>query len=201
MSGVQQRLPSLLDDPIAFGHRGARAHAPENTLAAFELALNLGANGSGERRLAHRRRRPRARPRRCASAGVGRTRPIGEIAVGAAGAHPDARRPDRRAVAPTTTCRSTSRTPASGEVGHRCGRGAAAPEMLPRLWLCAPTADVARPARPRRPTGRFDPIVAGSRKGQSGAPRSCRERASTRSTCTTPTGPVGWSPCSIASIG
>jgi glycerophosphoryl diester phosphodiesterase len=42
---VQQRLPSLLDDPIAFGHRGARAHAPENTLAGFELALKLGATG------------------------------------------------------------------------------------------------------------------------------------------------------------
>lgn len=42
---MQQRLPSLLDEPIAFGHRGARAHAPENTLAGFELALKLGANG------------------------------------------------------------------------------------------------------------------------------------------------------------
>jgi glycerophosphoryl diester phosphodiesterase len=42
---VQQRLPSLLHDPIAFGHRGARAHAPENTLASFELALKLGATG------------------------------------------------------------------------------------------------------------------------------------------------------------
>ena len=29
--------------PIIFAHRGASAHAPENTLAAFELALNLGA--------------------------------------------------------------------------------------------------------------------------------------------------------------
>src|SRR4051794_27300736 len=45
MDVVQQRLPSLLDEPIAFGHRGARAHAPENTLEAFELALRLGANG------------------------------------------------------------------------------------------------------------------------------------------------------------
>jgi glycerophosphoryl diester phosphodiesterase len=42
---VQQRLPSLLDPPITFGHRGARAHAPENTLEAFELALRLGASG------------------------------------------------------------------------------------------------------------------------------------------------------------
>ena len=42
---MQQRLPSLLDPPIAFAHRGARAHAPENTLEAFTLALRLGATG------------------------------------------------------------------------------------------------------------------------------------------------------------
>ena len=42
---MQQRLPSLLDPPIAFAHRGARAHAPENTLDAFALALKLGASG------------------------------------------------------------------------------------------------------------------------------------------------------------
>ncbi len=42
---MQQRLPSLLDPPITFAHRGARAHAPENTLEAFALALRLGASG------------------------------------------------------------------------------------------------------------------------------------------------------------
>jgi glycerophosphoryl diester phosphodiesterase len=42
---VQQRLPSLLDPPITFAHRGARAHAPENTLEAFALGLKLGATG------------------------------------------------------------------------------------------------------------------------------------------------------------
>lgn len=42
---VQQRLPSRLDPPITFAHRGARAHAPENTLESFELALKLGASG------------------------------------------------------------------------------------------------------------------------------------------------------------
>lgn len=41
----QQRLPSLLDPPLTFAHRGARAHAPENTLEAFQLALRLGASG------------------------------------------------------------------------------------------------------------------------------------------------------------
>jgi glycerophosphoryl diester phosphodiesterase len=37
--------PSLLSPPIAFGHRGARAHARENTVEAFKLALRLGATG------------------------------------------------------------------------------------------------------------------------------------------------------------
>ena len=42
---MQQRLPSLLDHPIAFAHRGGKAHAPENTIAAFTLGLKLGATG------------------------------------------------------------------------------------------------------------------------------------------------------------
>jgi glycerophosphoryl diester phosphodiesterase len=42
---VQQRLPSLLQRPITFAHRGARAHARENTIDAFRLALRLGATG------------------------------------------------------------------------------------------------------------------------------------------------------------
>ncbi|WP_426572830.1 glycerophosphodiester phosphodiesterase [Aquihabitans sp. McL0605] len=36
-------IPTRLERPIGFAHRGARAHAPENTLEAFELALRLGA--------------------------------------------------------------------------------------------------------------------------------------------------------------
>ncbi len=31
--------------PITFAHRGARAHHPENTLAAFRFALEQGAEG------------------------------------------------------------------------------------------------------------------------------------------------------------
>ncbi len=42
---MQQRLPSFLDPPLTFAHRGARAHAPENTIEAFELGLRLGASG------------------------------------------------------------------------------------------------------------------------------------------------------------
>ena len=42
---MQQRLPSLYSRPILFAHRGASAHAPENTLESFRLALKLGATG------------------------------------------------------------------------------------------------------------------------------------------------------------
>ncbi len=33
-----------LSQPVIFGHRGAAAHAPENTLASFELAIQQGAD-------------------------------------------------------------------------------------------------------------------------------------------------------------
>lgn len=39
------RIPALRTPPIGFAHRGARAHARENTLEAFALALRLGATG------------------------------------------------------------------------------------------------------------------------------------------------------------
>jgi len=42
---VSPLLPSQRVPPVGFAHRGARAHAPENTLEAFELALRLGATG------------------------------------------------------------------------------------------------------------------------------------------------------------
>ncbi len=38
-------MASERDAPIGFAHRGARAHAPENTIEAFELAVRLGATG------------------------------------------------------------------------------------------------------------------------------------------------------------
>jgi glycerophosphoryl diester phosphodiesterase len=44
-SPVVAPLPSMLDPPLLFAHRGARAHAPENTIEAFELGLRLGATG------------------------------------------------------------------------------------------------------------------------------------------------------------
>jgi glycerophosphoryl diester phosphodiesterase len=42
---MPNRLPSQLSPPIAFAHRGGRAHAPDNTMAAFRKGLELGATG------------------------------------------------------------------------------------------------------------------------------------------------------------
>lgn len=42
---MSARLPPLRSQPIGFAHRGARAHARENTLEAFQLALRLGGTG------------------------------------------------------------------------------------------------------------------------------------------------------------
>jgi glycerophosphoryl diester phosphodiesterase len=134
---VQQRLPSLLDEPIAFGHRGARAHAPENTLAGFELALKLGATGlesdvwitaDGVPVLDHDGLVKRS---------LGRNRPIGEVARTALPSH----------------------IPSLVELIDRCGSdyhlsldlkdsaagqtvidvvSEAAPSLVERLWLCVP---------------------------------------------------------------
>lgn len=45
MAAVARRIDPLRAPPIAFAHRGAMAHAPENTLEAFSLALEMGATG------------------------------------------------------------------------------------------------------------------------------------------------------------
>ena len=42
---MQQKLPSQLAVPIAFAHRGARAYAPENTIEAFAMGLQMGSTG------------------------------------------------------------------------------------------------------------------------------------------------------------
>jgi glycerophosphoryl diester phosphodiesterase len=143
---VQQRLPSLLDDPIAFGHRGARAHAPENTLAGFELALKLGATGlesdvwitaDGVPVLDHDGLVRRS---------LGRNRPIGET---------------RRTALP-------EHIPSLAELIDRCGTGyqlsldlkdaasgqvvidvvkECAPEMVEQMWLCGPQWEGLLPLR------------------------------------------------------
>ena len=41
----QRIIESLRSPPIAFAHRGGRAHAADNTIEAFKLGLRLGATG------------------------------------------------------------------------------------------------------------------------------------------------------------
>jgi glycerophosphoryl diester phosphodiesterase len=142
---VQQRLPSLLSNPIAFGHRGARAHARENTLDGFALALKLGATGlesdvwftaDGELVLDHD--------------GVVRSRfskrPIAEL---------------RRSQLPR-------HIPTLAELYERCGTNfqlsldlkaplcgqavitvaaSIAPHVVERLWLCSPSFETLLPLR------------------------------------------------------
>jgi glycerophosphoryl diester phosphodiesterase len=137
---VQQRLPSLLDDPIAFGHRGARAHAPENTLAGFELALKLGATGLESDIWITADGVPVLDHDGVVRRSLGRTRPIGELQRSALPHH----------------------IPSLAELIERCGTGyhlsldlkdaaagravvdvisESAPAMLERVWLCAPRWD------------------------------------------------------------
>lgn len=135
---MQQRLPSLLDFPIAFGHRGARAHAPENTLAGFELALKLGATGLESDVWITADGVPILDHDGIVKRSIGKSRPIGEL---------------QRSALPT-------HIPSLVELIDRCGTdyhlsldlkdaasghvviavvAEAAPQMLERLWLCAPS--------------------------------------------------------------
>jgi len=143
---VQQRLPSLLDDPIAFGHRGARAHAPENTLAGFELALKLGATGLESDVWVTADGIPVLDHDGVVRKSLGRTRPIGEL---------------RRSALP-------SHIPSLAELVDRCGTDyhlsldlkdaasgrvvvdvvrEAGPALLEKMWLCVPQWSTLLPLR------------------------------------------------------
>jgi glycerophosphoryl diester phosphodiesterase len=142
---VQQRLPSLLERPIAFAHRGARAHARENTLEAFELGLRLGATGLESDVW-------------LTSDGVPVLDHDGVVRIG--------RR--KRSIGQLRRDQLPEHLPELGDLLARCGSdyhlsldlkdvraGAAAittvrhtaPDMLPRLWLC--DHDIERLARLR----------------------------------------------------
>lgn len=143
---MQQRLPSLLDEPIAFGHRGARAHAPENTLAGFDVALKLGANGLESDVWVTADGIPVLDHDGLVKRSLGRSRTIGEL---------------QRSSLP-------SHVPTLAELIERCGSdyhlsldlkdassgqtvidvvAEVAPAMLERVWLCAPQWETLLPLR------------------------------------------------------
>lgn len=45
MGAMASRIEAMWSPPVLFAHRGAKAHARENTIEAFELAVRLGATG------------------------------------------------------------------------------------------------------------------------------------------------------------
>jgi glycerophosphoryl diester phosphodiesterase len=144
------RLPSLLDPPVTFAHRGARAHAPENTLEAFRLALRLGATGlesdvwltaDGVPVLDHDGVVRRGR-RKVALTGVDRAELpphipdlAGLLALCEPGVHVslDLKGPPGVGEAVIATARTMR------------------PDMLPRLWLCAPDWRTVAALRPLDP--------------------------------------------------
>lgn len=130
-----------------FAHRGARAHAPENTIEAFELALKLGATGlesdvwltaDGKVVLDHDGEVKRARFRRS---------PISEL-----------RRDELPDHIPTLSelidacgwdyhLSLDLKGPGTGEAVIDALR-AAAPDLLSRTWLCHPSLDELIALRP-----------------------------------------------------
>ncbi|MBK8333603.1 MAG: glycerophosphodiester phosphodiesterase [Acidimicrobiaceae bacterium] len=143
---MQQRLPSLLDTPIAFAHRGAKAYAPENTLEAFALGLKLGANGLESDVWVTTDGVPVLDHDGVVKRSLGRGTPIAGLRRSALPAH----------------------IPSLADLLDRCGSGYhlsldlkdpqsgqavidvvrdAAPAMLERLWLCSPQWESLLPLR------------------------------------------------------
>jgi len=141
--------PRLRTPPIGFAHRGARAHAPENTLEAFRLARRLGATGL--------------------ESDVWRTAD-GQAVLdhdGVVGLR-------RRSVARVDRTDLPPHVPTLDELYSECGADyelsldlkdpAAGPEVLevarrygalPRLWLCHPDEEVLVDLRAQDPTVRL----------------------------------------------
>ncbi|MET0326058.1 MAG: glycerophosphodiester phosphodiesterase [Ilumatobacteraceae bacterium] len=150
---MQQRLPSLLEHPVAFAHRGARAHAPENTIDAFTLGLRLGATGLESDVW-------------LTADGIPVLDHDGVARVG--------RR--RRSIGTMARAELPVHMPSLAELLERCGtgfhlsldlKGPATgpavidvvrrewPELLPRLWLCHPDVDELARLRPYDETVRL----------------------------------------------
>jgi glycerophosphoryl diester phosphodiesterase len=150
---VPPSLRPLREPPIGFAHRGASAHAPENTIEAFTLARRLGATGlesdawltaDGEVVLDHD--------------GVARTglrrRPIREVMRSALPASVPTLGELYEACGTDLEVSLDVRDPAAAEAVVAVAR-AAGGDVLGRLWLCSPDWEVAASWRPLDPDVRL----------------------------------------------
>ena len=190
---MQQRLPSLRVPPIGFAHRGARAHAPENTLEAFQLGAAARAPRASRATCGSRATAWRCSTTTAWSGGRLRRRPI----AGCTGAELPAT--SRRSPSSTTPCGTDFelsldvKDPARGRrvlvaAASRGRRRARAPVALPPDWRAGRVVAGARPDVHLVDSTRLRRDQGGAR-----APRRRLADAGDRraSTCTTPTGPAG----------
>lgn len=138
------RVAPLRRPPIGFAHRGARAHAPENTLEAFQLAVRLGATGlesdvwitaDGVPVLDHD-----------GVVGKLRRRPISEITRGRLPSHMPALAELYEHVGTALPLSLDVKDPAAFDATVGVAEDAGAAE---RLWLCHPDWELVASWRPR----------------------------------------------------
>jgi glycerophosphoryl diester phosphodiesterase len=136
----------MLDEPILFAHRGARAHAPENTIEAFTLALRLGATGlesdvwltsDGVPVLDHDGQVP---------SGRWRTRPIADVARADLPEHIPTLSEFYERVGSAVPLSLDLKDPAAGRVVIEV-TSEVDPSMVERLWLCSPDWESLLPLR------------------------------------------------------
>ena len=144
--GVQQRLSSLLPSPIGFAHRGARAYLPENTIEAFGLALEQGASGLESDVWLTSDGVPVLDHDGLVRRGIGRGRPISGISRSELPDHIPALTDLTDACGSEYHLSLDLKDPGSGQRVVDVVREAA-PDLLPRLWLCSPVWESLLPLR------------------------------------------------------
>lgn len=140
------RFPSLLPEPIAFAHRGARAYAPENTLQAFALGLQQGATGLESDVWLTADGVPVLDHDGLVSRSFGRGRPIAGVTRAQLPAHIPTLAELIEECGADYDLSLDLKDPGSGQRVIDVVREIA-PAMLPRLWLCAPVWQTLLPLR------------------------------------------------------
>lgn len=143
---VQQRLPSLLATPIAFAHRGAKAYARENTLEAFALALEMGANGLESDVWVTADGVPVLNHDGLVKRSLGRGKPIAGFQRSALPEHIPSLADLLERCGSAYHLSLDLKDPQSGQAVIDVVREAA-PAMLERLWLCSPVWESLLPLR------------------------------------------------------